>query len=174
MKKYLLVPAMIFPYTVCLCLASGFMSQSFSDAAVKVFGTISVITFVLAFLCNLIFIFTSGNTPVSQMLKAALLIKIIHIPTYIVFFILGMIMGLVFLMTFPFILFLMFIDVLTLLISSMVSVYSIIKGLREKGENSKFYLVITLLCQFLWCADIISLFIASAIKKSETSTDSIS
>lgn len=160
MKKCLLIPAIIFPYTVFLCLVS-----MFSNTIIKVFVIIPIITFILSFICNLIFIFTTRNASAKELIQSSLLIKALHIPTYIVFFLWGLIMGLMFHMTFPFIIFLMIIDLLTLWISSMVSIYSIIKAIKEKNTYSTAFLVVTLFCQFFWCADIAGLFIVFIVTK---------
>ena len=77
-------------------------------------------------------------------------------------------MGLMFFMTFPFVLLLVLIDLLTLWISGMISVYSISKALKEGGLCSKAILSISMICQFFFCADVISMFvIRSVIKKKE-------
>lgn len=113
----------------------------------------------------MIFIFTTRKASFEEPLKSALLIKVIHIPTYILIFILGVIMGMMFFMTFPFIMLLLVVDLFTLCISDMVSIYSLIKGLATKNMCSKVLPAIAFVCQFVWCADIISLLIVAAVNK---------
>ncbi|MBQ3547603.1 MAG: hypothetical protein IJA44_03915 [Clostridia bacterium] len=159
MKKLLLIPTAIFPYTVCLCLGYGFIAQNFSDTTIKIFGILALVTLALSLVCNFIYIFSTRRTSAKELLKNALLIKAIHIPTYVLIFILGVLMGLMFFMTFPFILFLIVIDLVTLWMSGIISVYSIAKALKESGLCSKPLLIIAMVCQFFFCADIISLFV---------------
>ena len=159
MKKLLLIPTTIFPYTVCLCLGYGFIAQSFSNTTIEIFGILALVTLALSLVCNFVYIFSTLRKPAEELLKIAFIIKAVHIPTYILIFILCVLMGLMFFMTFPFILFLIFIDLVTLWISGMISVYSIAKSLKESGLCSKSLLIIAMVCQFFFCADIISLFV---------------
>ncbi len=169
MKKLLLLPTILFPYTVCLCLGYGFIAQSFSNTTIEILGIFVFVTLVLSFVCNLIYVFTAKENTAKELIKTALLIKAVHIPTYILIFVLGVLMGLMFFMTFPFILLLIIIDLLTLWISGMISVYSLAKSLIEGGLCSKPLLIIAMVCQFFFCADIISLFvIKKAIKRNNT------
>lgn len=80
MKKILLLPTMLFPYLVCLCLGYGFVG-SFADGVAVVLAIVALITLILAFICNLIFIFATKNKTATELLKTAFLIKAIHIPT---------------------------------------------------------------------------------------------
>ena len=47
-----------------------------------------------------------------DLLKTALLVKCLHIPSYIIFFVFGVMAGLMFFMTFPLIMFIIFIDII--------------------------------------------------------------
>ena len=168
MKKLLLIPITIFPYTVCLCLGYGFIRQGFSNTTFEILGIFALVTLVLSLVCNLIYIFSTLKKPAAELLKTAFIIKAVHIPTYILIFILGVLMGLMFFMTFPFVLLLVLIDLLTLWISGMISVYSISKALKEGELCSKAILIISMICQFFFCADVISMFvIRSVMKKKE-------
>lgn len=169
MKKLLLLPIILFPYTVCLCLVDGFLAQSFSNTTIKILGIFALVTLALSFLCNFVYIFSTRREPAEELLKDAFLIKVIHIPTYILIFILGVLMGLMFFMTFPFIVFLIFIDLLTLWISGMISIYALVKSLKEGEICPKPLLIVAMVCQFFFCADIISLFVIKiAIKRNNT------
>ena len=70
---------------------------------------------------------------------------------------------LLFFMTFPFIHFLVFIDYVTIILSGMISVFSLIKN---TGKNT-FLSVIAILLQFVFCADIMSLFVLNCITKKQ-------
>ena len=159
MKKCLLIPTLIFPYIVCLCLGYGFVAQSFSNVTIKVVGILALATLVLSFICNLIYIFASKKEYATDLLKTAFLIKVIHIPTYILIFVLGVIMGLMVFMTLPLIILLIVIDLLTLWISGMISIHALIKSLKEGEMCPKALFVIALVCQMFFCADIISMLV---------------
>ena len=68
-----------------------------------------------------------------------------------------------FFMTFPFIILLVFIDLITLWLSGMISVCALVKGIRDKRISSKAPLIIALVCQMFFCADIISAFVVKII-----------
>ncbi len=168
MKKLLLLPTTLFPYTVCLCLGYGFIAQSFSNTTIEILGIFAFVMLVLSFVCNLIYVFATKQNSAKELIKTAFLIKAVHIPTYILIFVLGVLMGLMFFMTFPFILLLIIIDLLTLWISGMISVYSLAKSLKEGGLCSKPLLIVAMVCQFFFCADIISLFVIKIATKNNT------
>jgi len=165
MKKLLLIPTFVFPYMVCLCLGYGFIAQSFSNTIITILGVLTLVTLALSFVCNLIYIFSTKDATAAELLKTAFVVKTVHIPTYILIFILGVIMGLMFYMTFPFIMVLVLVDLLTLWLSGMISIYSIARALKEGGLCSKPLLITAIICQPFFCADIISLFVVQLIAK---------
>ncbi len=164
MKKLLLIPTTIFPYTVCLCIGYGY-NFGWSDTPIAILGILSLVTLVLSFVCNLIYIFTTLKEPADKILNTAFIIKAIHIPSYILIFILGFILSLMFFMTLPFILFLILVDLITLWLSGMISIYSIAQSLKKDGLCAKPLLIIAMICQFFFCADIISLFVVKLVMK---------
>ncbi len=167
MKKLLILPTILFPYMVCLCLGYGFVC-SFFDTTIAILAIASLVLLVASFVCNIIYFFTTKNITSAQLLKTAFLIKILHIPTYVAIYLLGLMMGLMFFMTSPFILFLVFVDLITLWLSGMISIYSLIRLLKDNSGISKALLIIALICQFVFCADIISLFILRISMKNKT------
>ena len=84
-------------------------------------------------------------------------------------FILGLIMGMMFFMTFPLIIFLVLVDLLTLWLSGIISIHSISKVLKETKSCSKPVLVFAIICQFIFCADVISLFVVKSLTKNKYS-----
>ncbi len=166
MKKLLLIPAFIFPYTVCLFLGWGFGSENnFSGIVFTILGVLVLVTLLSSFVCNLIYIFSTKEKTAEELLKIAFLIKAVHIPTYVLVFILGVLLGLMFFMTMPAILLLVFIDLLTLWISGMISIYSLARALKEGKICPKPLLIITMVCQLFFCVDIITLFVVRIIAK---------
>ena len=158
MKK-LLIPTAVLPYIVCLCLGYGVISQNFSDNTILILGIVALVTLVLSFVCNIIFILTTKSKSSMELLRTTLLIKAIHIPTYIVIFIFGAMLGVMFFMTFPIILLLVLIDYLTLWMSGMISIYAHIRVIKEKRISSTAPVVISMICQLFFCLDIISLIV---------------
>lgn len=104
------------------------------------------------------------STDSYKLIKISLIIKYLHIPTYIIFFAFGALTSLMIFMTIPLVVFIFFVDLLTLLLSSMISIYAIIKFLRENKINRTLSIV-TLICQIWFCIDIITLFILNASVK---------
>lgn len=169
MKKLLLLPTIIFPYVVCLFLGYMLIPNDITDTMYKVFAVFLIIVLAISFVCNLIYIFIVKDKSPYELLKTALLVKIIHIPTYILIFILGLIMGMMFFMTFPLIIFLVLVDLLTLWLSGIISIHSISKVLKETKSCSKPVLVFAIICQFIFCADVISLFVVKSLTKNKYS-----
>jgi len=154
MKKLLLIPTAVFPYSFCLLLACGFF-VSWSDFLFNALGILCFLCFIFGIICNIVFMILSRKEDSKDLLMIALLLKMIHITPYILIFGLGLIMGFMFFMTFPFIIFLVFIDCITLFLSGMISVFALIKNLKKNCSVS----LVTMICQILFCIDIISLFI---------------
>ena len=160
MQKLLLIPSAIFPYSVCLCLGYGFVSGHFRDQVMTVLMNSCLVCAVLAVLCNILFMFFSRNQSACSLRKTALLLKIVHIPSYVLIFALGFLMGLMLFMTFPFIIILVILDCITLFISSMISVFALIKKMNSDAAVS----VLVIVCQFIFCADVISLYVLNRLE----------
>ena len=168
MKKWKLVPTAIFPYVLVLILAAYFILGNTSEAhfaALKqnmAYIGIGVLAWLLAAIAlNVSFMVSAKNADSAALIKTALIIKCIHIPTYVLIYALGIVLGLMFFMTLPVILFLILLDLITLCLSNMISIYAIIKGMKQKGVTVS--LVISLICQCFFCADVISLFVLNLI-----------
>jgi hypothetical protein len=101
-----------------------------------------------------------------DLIRAALLIKLFHIPAYIVVFVFGVIAAIMIFMTLPLILMLILFDCIVLLFSSLISVFALAKNIK----NNKLLSVVALICQFFFCADIISLFVLWIISKNQRKT----
>lgn len=178
MKKSLLIPTMLFPNVVAGTLAAMLISAYFSDNEnanmwkfVDYLWPIALALLGLAILLNLVFIFHAKSHAKSadsmQLLQAALLVKCVHIPAYVIIFIYGLLLGMMFFMTFPLILLLVLFDGVFLLLSNMISWYAIGRALGEQRYQMTAPLVIALICQFFFCADIISLLVVYLMMKSK-------
>lgn len=166
MKKLLLIPTAIFPYIFCI---GGYLILQFglSDYFVAIWGCFLLICAVLAIAFNIAFIVCSRKQQPTELLKTALILKLIHIPTYVLIYILGFFMGLMFFMTFPLILFLVFVDGVTLVLSSIISVYALIKNLKNNATIS----ILSILCQIIFCVDVIALTIVFFATKRQITTE---
>lgn len=161
MKKLLLIPTAIFPYLICLCLGYGFFSGNFNNPTISVLAIFCLVCGVLAPVGNIVFMILSRKISAESLIKTALVLKTLHILPYILIFILGVLMGTMFFMTLPFIIFLVLIDYITLFFSDMISVFALIKN----AKNNTILSVFAIVCQFVFCADIISLFVLHIISK---------
>lgn len=155
MKKYLwLIPAAAFQYTFCTWLSYCFLSMHFTGSIISTaLGYLCVFCFFAAIICNIIFMIAVRKEEPRRIVIAAFILKLIHIPTYILIFAIGCMMGIMWFMTFPFILFLIAVDILTMFISGMVSVFSVARNAKGNAASS----VLTIICQFVFCLDVISL-----------------
>ncbi len=168
MKKVLLLPTILFPYVFCTAVGSYFISPNSASVIIPVLSIILLFTLLLSLVCNIIFM--AKTKTANELLKAALVIKLLHIPTFILIFVFGIILGFMFFMTLPLILFLVVIDLITLFLSGMISVYAYIKALNEVHSYSTSVLIISLICQFFFCADVISLFVTNILVKKKSTT----
>ena len=155
MKKYLcLIPAAAFQYTFCTWLSYCFLSMHFTGSIISTaLGYLCVFCFFAAIICNIIFMIAVRKEEPRRIVIAAFILKLIHIPTYILIFAIGCMMGIMWFMTFPFILFLIAVDILTMFISGMISVFSVARNAKGNAASS----VLTIICQFVFCLDVISL-----------------
>ena len=157
MKKILLVPAMAFPYA----LVGGFVvSLVFGDYALLAYISLFLI---LPIACNIAFCITAKNADPYELVKMALLVKLLHIPAYIAVFLFGAAASIMFIFTFPLILAAIIFDCITLFISSTISVFALAKNSKINKKLS----LIALVCQFFFCADVISLLVLDHIQKSQ-------
>lgn len=170
MKKCLLIPTIVFPYfMMSLFLLFFFVGEKISDQFSGWFldhiGAIGIgilLWILLAVVLNTVFLLKNKNSDATDVLKAAILVKCLHIPVYVMFFLFGLLLVMMFFMTMPLILLVVLIDYVTLWLSNMLSLAAIIKGFRQFSTEFTTPLVVSLICQFFFCADIISLFVLSA------------
>ena len=132
MKKLLLIPTALFPYAVSLFLFCFFKSKTGASVTLPYLIISCVVCACLALACNVVFLLLSRKDSAERLCKTALILKAIHIPAYVAIFVLGLILGLMFFMTFPILLLLIFLDCVTLFFSGMISVFALIKN-RKNG-----------------------------------------
>lgn len=156
MKKLLLIPTAIFPYLFCSFWVYVYSSQFDENALSQILSALCLIAPVLAVVLDIIYIVKQKNESPEKLLASAFVIKLIHIPTYIALFVIGTLLGLMFFMTFPLVLLIIITNLVTLLLSGIVAVHALIKGLSLNRKLG----ALAIACQFFFCIDVIALFIA--------------
>ena len=162
MKKLLLIPEMLLPYAFALGLLISNLFEN-EDQAALVFGIVIAIFSVAPLICNVIYVITTRKDDPHSLLFGALVVKLVHIPAFVIIFIFGLISSLMIFMTFALILMLIVFDYLLLLSSSFISVFALAKN----AKSSKTLSVLALICQFIFCADVISLIIVWIVSKNQ-------
>ena len=168
MKKLLLIPAMLFPYSFVLgfVFSEGYAN---SDSAIFALAAFVGLFLILPFACNITFIILSRKDEPYKLIQSALIIKLVHIPSYVIIFVMGLISSLMIFMTLPLILMFILFDYMVLVTSSSISLFALAKNIK----NNKILSIVALICQFFFCADIISLFVLWIISKNQKKTLSI-
>jgi hypothetical protein len=138
------------------------LSELFTeDVAPVVFGVFTLAFALASPVCNVIFMFLSRNDDPNDLIRTALVVKLIHIPSYIAVFIFGIYAALMIFMTLPLIIMLVLFDCTVLILSGSVSVFALAKNMK----NNKLLSAAALVCQFFFCADIISLLVLHVASK---------
>ena len=159
MKKLLLLPVIIFPYSLCLSAAA---SEIFSEyIAPDVFEALFILFALATPVCNVIFMVASRNDEPHELIRAALWVKLLHIPSYVAVFAFGVFASLMIFTTLPLILMLILFDCIILILSSSISVFALVKN----AKKSKTLSVAALICQFFFCADVVSLIVLRLVSK---------
>lgn len=168
MKKLLLLPAMLFPYSFVL----GFIfSEGYAggDSAMVALAVFVGVFLILPFACNIAFIILSRKDEPYKLIQSALIVKLVHIPSYVIIFVMGLISSLMIFMTLPLIIMFILFDYMVLITSSFISVFALAKNIK----NNRIPSVIALICQFFFCADVISLFVLRIVSKKQSKSSSV-
>ena len=153
MKKLLLIPIALLPYA---SLLGVWLGKFFPEAlAPHVFAVLMLLVWLAAPLCNIIFMLVSRHTAPHELIRAVLIVKLVHIPAYIAVFLFALAASLMIVMTFPLIVMLGLIDCLMLFLSGMVTVYALARCIKTDGAPA----LAALVCQFFFCADVIGLLV---------------
>ena len=159
-KSFLLLSlTILFPYLVIfaiICVFSGFLMESvFQNNAITLLQFLFVVYFA-ALISTVIFIVANLHKQQSAlgMARINMVIKLIHIPAYLVIFIMGL-LSFVTIFTMPFALFFFLFDCMTIFLTGLIGASGILKGFREE-KVSKESANIHGILQFLFCIDVIS------------------
>ena len=157
-----MLPEALLPYAFGI----GFLVSEFfptEDTSSIVFAFILGALFLSCPICNVIYMIKSRKSDPRELLREALTVKLIHIPAFVGIFIMGVIAAIMIFMTLPLILLLVLWDYLILLSSGMLSVFALIKNTKRDKALS----VIAIICQFFFCADVISLLLLRLVSKKQ-------
>ena len=131
------------------------MEAVFDNSAITVlFALIAV--YITALLCSAVVIITSlvKKREAQDLLRVNMIIKLIHVPAYIIIFIIGMI-GLITIFTMGISLALMILDVMTIFLTGVIGLGGVIRAYKETKLSKKSAIIHGIL-QFVFCADVFS------------------
>ena len=162
MKKLLLIPAMLFPYSFVfgLVFSEGYANGDSADFVLSIF---IALVLILPLACNIAFIVLSRKDDPYKLISSSLIIKLVHIPSYVIIFVMGLISSLMIFVTLPLILMFVLFDYIVLSTSSFVSFFALAKNIK----NNKALSILALICQFFFCADVISLLVLWIISRNQ-------
>ena len=161
MKRYLLlIPITLMPYALLFSLYCVFIDHYIIENLFCSNGLLlllALLIFVLiAFVCTLIFTVVSINKENNsrRLAFANMLIKIIHMPAYIVIFVLGVLFFMT-IFTFAFSIFFVLFDLAAIFMTGLIGLAANSVEHR-KGETGKVFAVINSILQFVYFADVVS------------------
>ena len=158
MKSKLLLPVILFPY-VAISLFCGIFFLHVYDLFPMMFAALLLLP-IVAVICSIKWMRTNQTAEPLELMKTALKIKYFHIPAYLVIFLISLFLVMMIYMTTPLLLILVFTDGITLCLSDMLSIFAIVRSGKVCGAEEKAMLTVTLVCQFFFCLDVISLMLA--------------
>jgi hypothetical protein len=154
-----LLSVILFPYIILLALFCFFnnniMETLFNNNGIYLLSLL-IILYIISLICSIsVFIKNILFKQSSQiLLRMNMIIKLIHIPAYVIIFFIGLIfLGTIFTMGISLVL--MLLDGLAIFLSGLLGLSGIIRGVIEKNLSKK-DAVIHAILQFVFCVDIIS------------------
>lgn len=162
MKNKILLPTILFPYVVVGCYFASFaVENAYISSGLFCCFLLSLLIFpIIAIVCNIKFIKANKTTDPLELMKASLKIKYLHIPTYLLVLLECLLLLLMIYMTSPLIMTLLLADIVALCLSDMISIFALVRSIKVYSVKEKTMLTVTLVCQFFFCLDVISLMIA--------------
>ena len=165
-RIWMIIPTALLPYLGLFTLATIFFSTKcsfFEYIMVSIFRNnalnliaVLLICCIIATLINIICFVASirKGWDALSLAKSAMIIKLIHVPAYVLIFVLGILLTLT-IFTIPFSVGLFLLDCLTLLLSGLLTTASIINTVRQGVFKAKdiFWIIIL---QLVFCADVVA------------------
>ena len=158
-RNFLLVPVVVFPYLILfaiVCIFSGyFMDSLFQNNALLLLFAL-LIFYIVALACTVVSFITGIAKKKSglALFRASMIIKLLHIPSYVLIFIIGL-LCLITIFTFAITIVLMILDCMTIFLTGLIGLCGIIRSFKE-NKLSKNEAIIHGVLQFVFCADVIS------------------
>lgn len=151
MKRVLLaIGAGLFPYAVLVAV------KLMNSAAQEGHIVIIPIAFALGLACAIALLVLSCREKwfASNMALCSMILKLVQIPAYILFFMVGM-SGVIFVQFLAVTFIIWLIDVLTITLSGIVGISAVLRC-RAEGKLTRSQTIIHGILQFIFCADVIS------------------
>ncbi len=95
-----------------------------------------------------------GHVPPEKLAKLNMIIKLVHIPAYIIHFVLGMLGTLASIWGIGFVLWAIIIDLITIALSGTHMLSCVIGIIKQKGANTAIYVVAAVL-SYIYCIDVL-------------------
>lgn len=177
MKKYLpLIPMLLFPYAFILTFIIFFLWQYYEFGMTPtnyafltalpwvLLGIFFVLSAILTIVTLVVALLNKWEA--KGLLKAAMIGKLIQIPAYIIFFIIGFIL-MVSIFTYFLTIFVFLIDCVFLFFSSLITVAGLLRGVFEK-KITLLQGVIYAILSFFFCIDVVvSIVVFCKVRKVE-------
>lgn len=175
MKKYIkALPIIFYPYIYMIYFLGYFLVASNSSGQNKTSEIFLIVLLVLAVVCNLYSFITSfsfihsakkGKYSAKQLTKLNMIIKTVQIPAYIIHFCLGLLGLIMSVWGIPIILWAIFIDFITIVLSGVVGISANI-GAKKENILSSGQAVLFSILGFVYCVDVfISILLYIRVKR---------
>ena len=170
------LPILLFPYVYLTCLAGLIIAVLINPEPSKAFAMVFMAVFASGVACTIwafvssILILTSaikGKTDAAELSKLNMTIKLVHIPAYVINFVLGVLGLMMSVWGIPLFLWAIFIDVVTVTISGIVGVAANVRGKNESLLTTAQTVWFSIL-GFVYCVDVVIAIVLNSIVKKKT------
>ena len=177
-KVLLIIPSLSLPYIALLSSVTTFFSNKnvffefimdtvFQGNGLLLIGSVFVYGIIATLLSIVFFVLAlKGKHDAYALSKTALTVKLILIPSYVIIFVLGLLLA-ISLFTIPFAIGLFLVDCATLFSSGMIAVAASVNATRQGLLDRRIAVIVNIL-QFFFCIDIVAaLILFIELKKSK-------
>lgn len=160
MKKFILIiPTVLFPYVALFsmyCLSNDFIMEKFFQGRISMLMPSLILLWLVGFILTNTFMLRAlkKKYDTKTLGKINMFIKLIHMPAYLVIFIMSIIF-MVSIFTAGISVILLIIDIMTIILSGLVGLTTILRCRIDKTLNNKSTVLHSIL-QFVFCIDVIS------------------
>lgn len=162
-ENKLLLGTLVYPYIIVLLLISLFTcSDIYIDMNFNIVSllTIIIVLYIVVLICTIAKLMTnlSQKKEAREILRLNMIIKLVHIPAYLIIYIVGLVCLLT-LFTFGISIILVFIDSMMIILSGLVGLGGVIRSVQE-GKITKQTGILFGVLQFMFCVDVIIAIVA--------------